>query len=423
MANDIFLGRQPILDRDRRTFGYELLYRDGPDRATFFDDPDDATRGVMERALLHWGMEQIIGDRFGFINASPSLIFSGFHLAMPPEGIIFEISARESFDAPTLTALQAARGAGYHFALDNVMTAEQLEGSRLLHHVSIVKVQLTDADQDLARIVEVVRNEVPGALLAAERVETLDDFDRCNAIGFDLFQGYFFSQPEVLRRSARPASSISALALMAEMQKSDVGIERTEELVGSDPSLAYRLLSVVNSSAFGLDRRVDSIRHAIVLLGLNQIRHLAALVALSSTDAANETLIHIGTVRARLASSLSSDRDKSSAFTVGLLSITDAIFQTPMEELVSELPISDDIAAALVDESGVLGETLRAVKACENADLDVLATLNRGNAEDLLKDYGDAIQWADRLRLDLSVRRTTTKLKLRTDSPPTLATT
>ncbi|MFN3255218.1 MAG: EAL and HDOD domain-containing protein [Ilumatobacter sp.] len=412
MSNDIFLGRQPILDGYRDTFGYELLYRSGPNSTSFFDDPDDASRTVMERALLDWGMERIIGDRFGLINAGTSLIKNGIHRGLPPEGIIFEISVDETFDDSAVDAIEQARRDGYHFALDNVSALDQLQRSHLLPLVSIVKIEAGRVGtNDLPALVQYSRQEAPGVLMVAEKVETIQTFDACSLAGFDLFQGYFFAEPEVLGREARPTGSLSALKLMAEMQKGDLDINRTTELVSTDPSLAYRLLSVVNSSAFGLNRRVESIRHAIVMLGLNQVRHLATLLALSHNAESNEELIAMGATRGRLASQLEDDPSlRDSAFTVGLLSVTDAIFKTPMDELLADLPVSEEISEALIDGTGPFGRALRIVKACERSDVEELQELMPNRSEQLLEAYGEAISWANEVRQQLPTKRSAPKL-------------
>jgi EAL and modified HD-GYP domain-containing signal transduction protein len=403
MTNEIFIGRQPILDSDRQTFGYELLYRNGPDTAIVFETPDDATRCVMERALLQWGMEKIIGNRFGMINASASLIVAGLHRAMPPEGIIFEICENSPFDGPTYDALVRARHDGYHFALDNVTRLSDLAESRLLPHASLVKIELRNAlEAEIPRLITLARDRAPGVLVVAEKVETAADFARCLEYGFDLFQGYFFAAPEVLKRPARPANVASAMALLAEMQRVDIDIDRTEELVGSDPSLTFRLLAIANSSAFGLDRRVDSLRHTIILLGLNQVRRLAALIALSTAAGASEELITLGATRARMISSLVPGGASSSiGFTVGLLSVTDAIYHTPMSELVGELPVSAEIGAALVDGEGELGRALTIVRAYEAGDVDLLNELDAGSFEMLRHMYAEAVAWADDLRAQI----------------------
>jgi c-di-GMP phosphodiesterase len=408
MTNDIFLGRQLILDRDRNTFGYELLYRDGPSSTTLFDDPDDATRCVMERALVEWGMQRIVGGRFGFINASTSLIRSGLHRALPPEAIIFELREDEPFDDETMDALHAAREEGYHFALDNVSRSQDLRWSRALTSVSIVKVELTSAaDDDVAEILKIARSRVPGVLIVAEKVESAQVYNTCFDRGFDLFQGHFFAKPELLRKAGRPAAAATALGLLADMQQDDISIDQIEQVVGRDPSLAFRLVGVVNSSAFGLDRRVDSLRQAIVLLGIDHVRRLTALLVLAATKNADEELITLGTVRARLASELIADRRLSaSAFLVGLLSVTDAIYNTPMEQLVHDLPVSEEIAGALLRGEGPLGEVLAIARACETADLQALEHYGpsvMGGLERLQMTFGEAVAWAEELRQQAGV--------------------
>ncbi len=207
MTSEVFLGRQPIVDADREIFGYELLYRGGPDRRTAFDDPDAATRCVMERVFLQWGMEHVVGDRFGMMNASASLVVNGLHEAMPPEGMIIEVREPKPFERPPSDALRNARMNGYHFALDNVSRLGDLEHSELLPLASIVKIELTTAHHaEIDRLISVARERSPGVLVVAEKVESQDEFNRCVEHGFDLFQGYHLSEPEVLRRPARHAT-------------------------------------------------------------------------------------------------------------------------------------------------------------------------------------------------------------------------
>lgn len=401
MGSEVFLARQPILDRELRTFGYELLYRDGPDQTGIFasDDPDLATTSVMQRAVLDWGMSRLIGDRFGFINASPQFVVNGLHRALPPEGIILELRSDAEYDDGTIDALAAAQRDGYHFALDNVRCARQLRSAPALPVVSMVKIEVSRSQpEELGEMVEWVRTERPGALVVAEKVESAADYQLAFDADVDLFEGFFFARPEVLRRAFRPSNVAAAVSLLAEIQRADIDVDRIEQLVGSDPSLAYRMLAVVNSSAFGLDRRVESLRHAIVLLGISQVRHLAALIALSSaTDNAAE-LITTGTVRARLASTLAPEELRSGAFTVGLLSVLEALYRVPMDELLDDLPVSPDIRDALVGATGPYAPFLELALACERADVGRLVELAPGRLDEVQEGYSSAVQWADALR-------------------------
>ena len=412
MSTDIFLARQPIYDGDRRTFGYELLYRGGPDAASIIVDPDEATRSVMQHALLDWGMERIIGEHFGFINASPQLVVDGLHRALPPEGIILELREEQIPDGETLDRLAMARREGYHFALDNVRSLRHVCSSRLLGLSSMLKVEVPDLGVgELTEIARWVRAEQPGTLLIAEKVETAAHHAAATEAGFDLFEGYYYARPETLRRSARPSGVTSTMSLMAEMQRSDIDIDRVEELVGSDPSLAYRILAVVNSSAFGLDRRVESLRHAIVLLGVGQVRHLATLIALSASNDSNDELVASAAIRGRVASAVTASRDdKSAAFTVGLLSVTDALYQTPMEELIDELPVSAAIREALLDGTGPHGDALAIARSCERADVDRLVELVPDRLDEVQEAYAEAVAWADALRAQIRRKRSSVTL-------------
>jgi len=388
MNAEVFLGRQPIVDADRQIFGYELLYRGGPDRATMFDDPDGATRGVMERVLLQWGMAALVGDHFGMINASASLVVRGLHRAMPPEGIIIEIREDTPFDDATVEALQQARYDGYHFTLDNVSRLGDLEKSRLLELASIVKIELTTAHEaELARLISVAKERSPGVLVVAEKVETVAQFKRCVDDGFDLFQGYHIAEPDLLRRPARPASASAADALNDTLLDGwpDVDLRRLESIALADPSLAYRLLAAVNANAFGLDRNVDSLDHAMEMLGPERLRCLAELIASSADTIDDDTHIVRGAARARMAAEMLAGTEHVGAgVTTALLSTADSVYGVSLGELLAELPLTDEIVGALLQGLGQLGMTLDLIRACEQNDTTTIEELAPGRSAELL---------------------------------------
>lgn len=405
---EIHLARQPIVNRDGETFGYELLYRDGPHTATRFDDPDEATQRVIERLLLHWGMEHSIGERFGLINASPSLVRSGLHRSMPAEGILFELRESEPYDDETVAAIERARREGYHFAIEAVTSVGDLERSRLLPLVSMVKVPVSVISSAAAqRIAQHVRACHPRALLVAERIETADQHTVADEIGFDLFQGYLLGEPELLTRPNRPADAGAANALLeatgsTSQPRSDVDVATVVRIVRADPSLAYRVLAMVNSCAFGLDRQVDSLDHAISTLGVDQIRHLATLLAVSSTTGFDEAMVERGIARARLAELVTGGGPAGqAASTACLLSVTDAIYSSPMADLLADLPVSSDIDDALTTWQGDVGEILLIAFACESGDWEELEARMPGHGDRLMLLHGQAIDWARELRRSL----------------------
>jgi c-di-GMP phosphodiesterase len=305
-----------------------------------------------------------------------------------------------------MDALHRAKREGYHFALDNVKSLDDINRSRVLSLCSLVKIDVSAAPADtLQGIVELAKRVKPDLMVVGEKVETAGQYAAGVEAGFDLFQGYFFARPDILRKSARPANALAVMALVAETQRADVSIDRLEQVIGGDASLAYRVLAVVNSSAFGLDRRVESLRHAIVLLGINQVRHLSILLAMSATKDASEELIKLGASRARMLSRLVQHSDKASgAFTVGLLSVTDALYRTPMDELLNELPVAEPIARALLHGEGEYGTLLEVARACEHADVERIDELLPGRAHLVVDEYRSAVEWADEICSHVAAR-------------------
>jgi EAL and modified HD-GYP domain-containing signal transduction protein len=404
MTSEVFLGRQQIVDAEREIFGYELLYRGGPDTATAFDDPDAATRCVMERVFLQWGMERVVGDRFGLMNASSSLVVHGLHEAMPPEGMIIEMREPTPFDEATVDALRWARINGYHFALDNVSRLGDIERSELLPLASIVKIELTTAHHaEIDRLIAVARDRSPGVLVVAEKVESQDELNRCIDHGFDLFQGYHLHEPEVLRRPARHATRRAATALHESLQ-GEIDVARVEAIVSSDPTLAFRLLTAVNANAFGLDRRVTTLDEAVALLGVGKLRCLADLLA-SSVDAVEDGAVdhsddvRRGVARADMVATMLDDSDLvRSGVTAALLSVVDRLYETPLADLLAELPMSDTTTRALLHGTGRVGEALEVVRACERGDRTMLETLSPGRSDELLELHDRAVERARGVR-------------------------
>jgi EAL and modified HD-GYP domain-containing signal transduction protein len=399
MSSEVSLGRQRIVDADREIFGYELLYRGDNEPGPGFD-PDAATRSVMERVFLQWGMEHVVGDRFGLVNSSASLIVNGLHEMMPPEGMIIEVCEPEPFDDHTVDVLRRARLGGYHFALDNVSRLGDLERSELLPLASIVKIELTTAHHlEIDRLIRVARERSPGVLIVAEKVESHEDFNRCIDQGFDLFQGYHLSEPEVLRRPARPATRESALALEAALA-GDADLAHVEEVVASDASLTFRLLTAVNANAFGLDRRVETIDEAVALLGIGKLRCLAVLLAASNDtigDDAHAEEIDRGAARAEMMTALLVDTELvRCGVTAGLLSVVDRLYDAALADLLGELPVSDVLVGAVLHGTGVVGRALDVVRACERGDFVALEDLAPGRRDELVSMHEHAVAAARR---------------------------
>jgi EAL and modified HD-GYP domain-containing signal transduction protein len=406
MSTSVFLGRQPIFDRKRRTYAYELLYRNGTENMAFFRDPDDATRRVLEVAMLEWGFDRVVGDRYGFINAAAGILHSGILDILPAERAVIELDPTMSFDWNAIEAIRGASKKGLRFALDDLSSIDNPGLVDVAPFISVVKIDLQSVGLDrLPRLTAQVRQMFPNALRLAQKVEDPSEFDDASALGFDLFQGYFFAKPEVMGRTERPANLTAAVQLMAEVNRPEVDLDRVEQLIATDPTLAYGLLRLVNSSSYGLTVHVQSIRHAIVMLGLAQVRHLAVLLTMAtSAQRVNEELIVLAATRAKMAAGLAGDDTQlaNACFTAGLLSVIDAVFQCPMSELVADLPLQADVRNALLDGSGPVGAVLAAVYAFERADTAALDRLRPDAAQQLREHFGAGAVWGETLRRELA---------------------
>lgn len=319
-----FVGRQPIFDRKQAVYGYELLFRMDPAAQAQIVDGTASTAQVVLNTFLELGLDTVVGPHRAFVNATRDFLVGGFATHLPPERIVIEVLEDIPPDADVQFALRELRHAGYMIALDDFVFREELRP--LLPLADIVKIDisiLTDA-----QLVEHVRLLEPYKLtLLAERVETREEFDRCVSLGFQYFQGFFLARPTVVKGQRRAGNQFSLLRLVALLEDPHVAIDQVEEAISLDPTLSYRLLKVINSAAFGLSREIESLRQALVLLGLKRIHNWVTLLVLAGLSKKPPELLATALTRAKmcelLASYLMPERAPSS-FTVGLFSTLDA---------------------------------------------------------------------------------------------------
>ncbi|MCU1398106.1 MAG: diguanylate phosphodiesterase [Acidimicrobiales bacterium] len=379
----MYIGRQPILDRQRHRRGYELLFRNGVVTDAVFEDGDAATRLVVEQALLDWGLRTLVGDGDAFVNVTAEFLHSGLFTVLPPERVVLEVLESVALDCETVAAVKAATALGYRFALDDVVSTSVVGLEHILPFVDVIKIEvLSLSDASIRDLVTELRLAAPKARLLAEKVETRASFEFCRDLGFDLFQGYFFAKPEVLQRAARPLGSDAAMALLAAVQDPSITIDHLADLASTDPTLTYRLLKLVNTSAAGLVTPTDSVKQAIVLLGIDYVRQIATLLTLSTNSTSNPELVTLAVTRAHMARHLLAGQgDANAAFTAGLLSVIDVVFGVAMVELVDELPLSGEVRDALLLGEGPIGHALEFIRAYEQADVATMSRYDMFDAE------------------------------------------
>ncbi len=395
MSERIFLGRQPIFDRVRNVIGYELLHRSGPMNQATFDDPDDATRQVAANALVEMGIDQLTSGGLAFINVTRSFLLDGLYRALPAHRVVLELLENEHVDDQLLGALKDIHREGYRFALDDFSLNSTHNG--LVERSAIVKVDLPQCSpQELIDLVD--RLKARGALLLAEKVESPEDFAICHALGFDLFQGYFFTRPQVLSSHRITSNRLAVLQLLAELSSPENDVEELGSIISRDVGLTYRTLRLANSGFFSLPKQVQDIRQALVMLGLNAINNLAVLIAFTTIDDKPHELTLVALVRARMAEQLADQLylDRRAAFTVGMLSVLDALLDAPMATIVEQLPLTPEVRSALVHHNGELGTLLEAVVGYERGEPEKADNLDIP-AEVTARAYMQSVTWAESL--------------------------
>ncbi len=386
----VYIGRQPIFDRENRVFAYELLWRGGSDNAAGFADGDLATTQVLLNALTEIGLDRLVGDRYAFINLTQRFLLGDHPLPEMTDQVVLEILEDVEPTPEVITAVQRLAGLGYTVALDDFLYRPALEP--LVELADIVKIDLLALDESALR--EHVRTLGRHPLkLLAEKVENAEQHALCLELGFDYFQGYYYARPNVVEGRRMPANQMALLQLLAALRNPDIDDRELEDLIGQDVGLAYRLLRYINSARFGLNREIDSIRQAIALLGRRILSQIASLLAMAGMGEKPPELLTTALIRAHMAAALCRDQDPDACYTAGLFSVLDALLDQPMERLLADLPLSAELDAALRDRSGPLGQLLATVIAYDTADWDRVAA-SPWDPDTLGRAYLEAIDQA-----------------------------
>lgn len=365
---NIYIGRQPIVDREKQLVAFELLFHAEPSGAEAAAGDFAATANVVVNAFTEFGVQNTLGPHRGFINVGRDLLMSDLPAVLPPARIVLELVENVLPDDEVIQRCKALRAAGYRLALDRVAAFDD-RVKKLLPHVHMVKLDIAAIDEaTLARLVPALRH-LP-LLLVADKVDTPERAQHCIDLGFDLFQGYHFAQPEVVSgKRAQPAKL--ALLRLSHLLLSDAEVDDIENELKQHPDLAYNLMRIVNSVAFGLARKIDSIGQCIAVLGRAKLTRWVQLLLYSASrngnDAANP-LMQMAATRGKWMETLAQAQrpgDKSYqdvAFMVGILSLLDALLAMPIQEVVDGLNLADEAKAALLTRDGPLGALLKLIE-------------------------------------------------------------
>lgn len=374
-TSEVFLGRHPILNSKQKTIGYELLFRSKGNDTNMSLDDLSATSGVIVNLLSQFGIDQILDNKLGFLNIAASSLMSDTLELLPPDRIVLEILEDTPINAQIITRCKALKELG--FKLSIVDYANRPEHMVLLPHVDYVKIDLSvTSSEKIADLIAIIKKK-SSAKIIADKVEEEALFLDCKDLGFDAFQGYFFAKPTVLKgEQAQPDQM--CLMRMIGMLLGDADLSELEALFKDSPGLTLGLLKLVNSVGVNGGREpVESIRQAIVMLGQKQmLRWVQLLMYASPSNPAGDTIMLQVANRARLmelmAEKVDSYQDHFSdqAFMVGMLSLADTVINSPMEQILEDIGLSDNLKKAILEQDGTHGHLLKLAKNMEHGNFD-----------------------------------------------------
>jgi EAL and modified HD-GYP domain-containing signal transduction protein len=392
---DIFIGRQPIFDRELKLYAYELLFRSGMVNHAGKFDGDQATSQIIVNVFMEFGLDQIVGPHWAFINMTRSFITTSAPLPFPKDRVVLEILEDICPDQEVIEALRSFTSQGYVVALDDFVFHESL--LPLVELADIVKIDLLAVPRDelAAHVQRLRRYKVK---LLAEKIETEEEFEYCRSLGFDYFQGYFLCRPSIVQGAQLPPNRLSVLQILAKVQDPQSDAKDLESIISHDVALSYKLLRYINSAFFAFPKEIESIRQAVVYLGTRAIKTWVSLLAVAGLGDKPVELVTQAMQRARMCELLAKAAKRANSeiyFTVGLFSLLEALMNAPLDKILQSLPLSEDIRDALLKQQGPYGEILACVIAYERGDFEDAIVGNITPAQ-TTEIYLEAAHWADR---------------------------
>lgn len=389
-----YVGSQPIYNNDLVIYAYQLLFRNSDENKALFADSDKATSEVILTTLTDIGLEKLVGMHKACINFTRNFILGEYPIPNIKRRIIIELQEDVTSDPEIIENLNTFSSKGFVLAIPEATYQAHFKKNKDYTYIITVDTSRYNNDQ-LQEIIS--NNQAENVKLLAQKIETPEAFSFCNDLGFDYFQGFFFCRPNIVKGTSIPAGKFQLVRILNKLQDEDTDSKELDDLISTDINLSYRLLRYANSSHLGLNSRIESIQHAVTLLGWNTIKMITTLLVLSSIDDKPPELFYFGLIRARLCENLAQYKpsvDKNMAFTAGLLSIVDALLDASMDNVLAQLPLNEKLTLALLNHEGELGEILHDTIAYVHHKPEK-ATMSSLDSSIIGENYLKALRWAN----------------------------
>jgi len=378
MLTNFYFARQPILDINGNIFAYELLYRNSKEQnIAQIKDDKLATAQVLVTALNLMKLKDILGDALAFVNIDQSLLHDEMLLSIPKEKFILEILETIVVDEETVNRVKELKALGYRFALDDADCSKEyvLNFQPIFQYIDFLKLDISALKEEKLPQFLALFEKFEMKVLA-EKVETQEEFDKYKKIGCHLFQGFFFAKPDIIENRRLDPEQLLILNIIRRL-KDDYNLEKILHMFEQNVALTLQLLRFINSAAFSFRSSIKSIRQAITLLGPNQLRSWLLLISyanpLNGQNGITNPLFHLAQTRANMMQTLNKaafpnhcDTNTSElASFIGLLSLVETLFQIPMDIILGELNVDQEIIDILILQKGDLGNIYQLVCAVE----------------------------------------------------------
>ncbi|MDQ7031636.1 MAG: HDOD domain-containing protein [Desulfonauticus sp.] len=397
---DIFIARQPIFTDSKHTFGYELLFRssDYLTKAGIINDEEATSQVIVDGLNLAYRKNKSYKY---FINFSAPLLVEGAYEILPKDDVVIEILETVKPDFQVLEACKKLKTKGYMLALDDYVGQEEL--ASFLDLADIIKIDVLNLPfEEVERLAAILKKK--NKKILAEKVEDYVVFKFCKDAGFDYFQGFFFSKPELVKGKKLSSSSWNRLNILKELNSSDFNLQRLAEIVKKDVGIVYRLLRYINSSYFSLRQKIDNVQRAITYLGEKKTKQwlmVTLLADFGKTDIKQES-VFFAAFRARflqlIAEHLELTQEEERFFLLGLLSYLDVLLERELKDVLAELPLDKEVYFGLIDTNHPYNAWLELAKEIERGNWSKVSQIAKGKELDIkfcAKLSHEAYDWAN----------------------------
>lgn len=406
---NVFVGRQPILDLNEDVFGYELLYRNS-ERNTFPNiDPDKATIELIVNTFLSIGAKEIAGGQTVFINFSGNLLFDDVFNSFESEYVVIEILEDVAITPSLITKIRKLKENGFRIALDDFVLQEQYEIHRSLFDlVDYIKIDYLNTTAEERVRIERFSKQYENISLIAEKIETKAEFLSAKESGYKLFQGYFFAKPEIIRGFEIPANITLHFQVIDKLNQETPDFDELATLIKRDISLSYKLLRFINTPGVGIPRQISSIKQALIIVGINEMKkwmHVLALREMAEDDFKGRipVLIDYSLTRAKMCELLAKRNGEKNAdeyFLAGMFSLMNVIMKREWTDILPLIPLTDAVSQTLEGKKTAITPYLKLAAAVERFNLEKIEqyAIEVGVDYDELSYYSqEANRWSQML--------------------------